>query len=709
MTFQGRAAILFLSSLLLLSPSFADDKKADGKDKEAVSSGSSATGSASNSAPNPAADAAPQPAATSSAPAPSPLPAPPAKSYSTGSEVSLKWDPMPALDGNPGLFTLETGEILPKGGFDLAYSVNKISRMPGSVTIVQNVPSFGVGVTNWLSFFFQWQVHDHIHVDNPAQLSLNPLTIGNPQYPNNPPANNTIYRSLLPGQGVAPGYVEDFPFAFQNGGGYGEVDMGFKIGIFSERKGKPFSLSLRNDFYIPTRTGLGALLTNEVQYGNFNYGIGLEASKHILHRSILATINWSYRFTRDQTFTVLVAGTPQTQVLNLSDQMGVGFGMLIFPDKWFNIVSEYDGLIYIGGNGIQNTTFGARDPVDSVTGLRFHVGKHLGFDVGYRYSLNLSNHLDRNGFIAKIGGMNWPEKPRLPDSLTSSCSVDKPSVMEGSNDLVQASVAATDAWGNPLTYTWTATGGQISGAGPAARWDSAGVGPGSYSLTAHVDNGAGTSSTCSATVTVQPKPAPVAPAMSCSANPASVLVGERSQITAIVRDPSGTSLNYSWQSNGGQIVGSGSSVQLDTSGLSPGTYTVTGRVENAAGGAADCSAPVAVQAPPPPPVATKINECPFAHGSAVVNNVCKRVLDDLAVRLQSEPKAKAVLVGFAEPKEHGASQLAARRAENAKKYLAEKKGVDTARVEVRSVAGTESEEKHNRRVDVVWVPDGATY
>ena len=168
-------------------------------------------------------------------------------------------------------------------------------------------------------------------------------------------------------------------------------------------------------------------------------------------------------------------------------------------------------------------------------------------------------------------------------------------------------------------------------------------------------------------------------------------------------------MSYKWQSNGGQIVGTGSSVQFDTSGLTPGTYTVTGRVENAAGGAADCSAPITVQSPPPPPQASKINECPFAPASAVANNVCKRVLDDLAVRLQAEPKAKCVLVGFADPKERGASKLAAQRAENARKYLGQKSGVDAARVEVRSAAGTESEGKQNRRLDVVWVPDGATY
>jgi len=107
----------------------------------------------------------------------------------------------------------------------------------------------------------------------------------------------------------------------------------------------------------------------------------------------------------------------------------------------------------------------------------------------------------------KLGVARWPEKPREPDSLTSNCSVDKPSVMEGSNDLVQATATATDSYGHPLTYNWTATGGKISGNGPYARWESSGTAPGSYALTALVDDGAGKTSNCSASVMVLPKPA----------------------------------------------------------------------------------------------------------------------------------------------------------------------------------------------------------
>lgn len=695
-----RAAALFFLVLFLVSTSFADGEKTPRKNNDSSAS------SPDDAVAKPAKDSPKeQPAPPVATPAPQTSKgAKPASAASRGddSEAPPKWLPMPAWDGNPGLFTLETGEILPKGGFDFTAGANKFSRMPGDVTVLQVGPAFGYGINRWLSVFIQIDAHEHIHVDQPSLLSLNPVNSFNPQF------GNTIYPSILPATGFPPAYVEDFPFASVNGGGVGEIDLGFKIGLWSERRGKPISLSIRNDFYIPTRTGLVNLLNNEVQYGKFNYGIGVEASKTIMHRAMTITFNWAYRFTRDSSFNINPGGTPEIVTLTLADQMRVGAGMLVFPDKRFNIISEYNGLIFVG-SGIQNTTFGARDPVESLTGFRVYPWRKVSLDVGYRYTLNLTNHQDRNGFIAKLNFALWPEKPREPDTLTSTCAVDNSSVMEGSNAIVQASTTATDAYGHPLSYSWTATGGNIAGAGPYARWDSTGVGPGTYSLVSHVNDGAGKTTSCSATVTVQPKPAPPPPRMSCSADRSSVMVGERAQITAAVNDSTGTPLNYGWRTNGGQIVGSGPTVQLDTSGLAPGSYTVTGRVENGAGGAADCSTAVAVQAPPPPPQASKIGECAFAPNSARADNVCKRVLDDLAIRLQSEPKGRAVLVGTADPKEMRAAKLGAQRGESAKKYLESKTGVDASRVEVRTGVASAGAGRQNRRLDVVWVPDGATY
>src|SRR5580704_5511755 len=694
MRFRAVAAILSLSAFLLISTStLADDNK--GKDKDA------ATAASDTNANKPATSS--DASSSSNAGAAAALPGPPpaiSASDDTATEERHRWTPMPALDGTPGLFTLGTGDTIPKGGFDIVAGVNKISRMPGDITVLQVVPSFGVGLTNWFTVFLSIDANEHVHVDQPSLLSLN--STNGLQY------RNTIYSPFLPCSdpiACPPAFVEDYPFASHNGGGVGEIDLGFKIGLLSESRGKPISLSLRNDFYIPTQTGFSTLLSNQVQSGQFNYGIGLEASKMLFHHSILATVNWAYRFERKSDYTVVFSGTPVPSVLKVADQMPIGAGLLIFPEKRFQIITEYDGLIYVG-KPIQNTSFGARDPVDSVMGFRLYALKNLALDVGYRYNLNLTNHQDRNGFVVKIAFARWPEKPLPPDSVAASCSAEKSSVMEGSNEFVAATATATDANGRPLNYTWSASGGNISGTGPYVRWDSTGLGAGNYSLTARVDNGAGNDARCSTSIAVRPKPAPAAPTMSCTANPSAVNAGERATITAVVNDVSGTPITYSWQANAGQVIGTGASVQLDTSGLAPGTYTVTGRAENGVHSACDCSTTVTVQAPPPAPEASKISECSFALNSARTDNVCKRVLDDVAVRLQSDPRAKIVVVGYADAKERGAQKLAAQRADSAKKYLIENKTVDASRVDVRTDS---SAGKEGRRAEIVLVPEGATF
>ncbi len=179
-------------------------------------------------------------------------------------------------------------------------------------------------------------------------------------------------------------------------------------------------------------------------------------------------------------------------------------------------------------------------------------------------------------------------------------------------------------------------------AGPYVRWNSAGAGAGSYVLTSRVDNGAGKGASCSTNVNVQPKPAPRCANDGLHSRSFDCSWSENApEITANVNDPSGTAIRFTWLSNGGQVVGTGSIVQFDTSGLAPGTYTVTGRAENEVHGASDCTVPITVQAPPPLPQASKVSACEFAAGSARADNVCKRNLDDVAVRLQSDPQIES--------------------------------------------------------------------
>lgn len=309
----------------------------------------------------------------------------------------------------------------------------------------------------------------------------------------------------------------------------------------------------------------------------------------------------------------------------------------------------------------------------------------------------------------------WGARPVLVNKApTATCSADNQSVVAGSGVAVPLHMSASDADGDSLTYSWTASGGRVDGTGADARWNESNAGAGNYTVNGHADDGHGGVASCSVYIRVSspppaPRPEPKAPVMSCSADRGSVTAGERVSVSATASSAQHYALTYAWRASAGQVVGSGSSVQFDTTGLSPGSYVITGRVDDGHGQAADCTANVSVQEPPPVPQASKINECAFKpEVSARVDNVCKRVLDDVALRLQNEPKGTVVLIGFAEPKGKNVAKLSTDRAQNAAAYL-EGKGIDKSRITVRTGDGQQGAGAANLRVDIVWVPEGATY
>lgn len=109
-------------------------------------------------------------------------------------------------------------------------------------------------------------------------------------------------------------------------------------------------------------------------------------------------------------------------------------------------------------------------------------------------------------------------------------------------------------------------------------------------------------------------------------------------------------------------------------------------------------------------MASKISECAFGKPLSVrVDNVCKRILDDVALRLQNEPRATALIIGYSDPSERKPAQVAGERASNAVKYLSEK-GIDASRATARPGSGQPAgSDSQNRRIDVIWVPEGSTY
>jgi len=310
----------------------------------------------------------------------------------------------------------------------------------------------------------------------------------------------------------------------------------------------------------------------------------------------------------------------------------------------------------------------------------------------------------RTGVVFNIGG----GEKELP--VAASCSVDRSEVMVG--EPVHATVSASNF--NPkhaLTYAWSSTGGKLDGKDTGANIDTNGVAGGSYTVTAHVTDPKAkknNEASCSSSFTVK-EPPKNPPQISCSASPTSVLTGSPATISCTCTSPDNVPVTVGgWTSSGGSLSGNGNSATLNTTGAPAGTVTVNATCTDSRGLTASASSSVTVEnPPPPPPQASKLNECQYPNKMKPwrVDNTCKAMLDDAALKLQQDPEAKLVVVGNADPSEKR-KNLAGERAADVKAYIAggeAKQNIDPSRIEVRTGnAGTTTSEQ--------WIiPAGASF
>ncbi len=375
------------------------------------------------------------------------------------------------------------------------------------------------------------------------------------------------------------------------------------------------------------------------------------------------------------------------------------------------------GVRVLGINGLGGRNLGPGFRVGG--GLDIALGRHVSLRLlqgdyvwsRHDYSALLSE-LDvpsaeaRAGLVFKLGG--GEAQPRA--AMSATCSAAQPeSVLAGEPVSVVMSVVNIPPK-HTVTYSWTTTGGEVESKEEAATINTAGLVPGTYTVTGTATDKKARKgerpATCTAQFTVN-EPAKHPPTLACSITPTTLRAGEPAKITCSAQSPDNRPVTYSYTASAGRIAGTGATVALDTTGAPPGQISVMATATDDRGLSATARAVANVEAAPAPaaPQASKLNEITFSdpRSPARVDNVAKAILDDVALRLQREPDAKAVIIGYSDTGEPNALRMAQQRAVNTKAYLVQEKGLDRNRIEVRTGAAG------GKRADIYLVPSGATF
>ena len=436
---------------------------------------------------------------------------------------------------------------------------------------------------------------------------------------------------------------------------------------------------------------------------------------------------------------------------------GIGFD---FPlNEHFQPVVEVRSTTYVGGhtpNAFNN------NPVEALGGIKIYPRRWFGFGLAYRRHLNQQDmdHFDPvdfnipiqqvtnvnvpgrglvvvpgttrpvtsqgfpigflfsdepNGFIAQffVGRRNAREAPRPPNqppTVTASASVSSitrpcpPGTSSASctpsGNEVTLTANATDQDNDQLLYTWSVTGGRLTGEGRTVTWDLSGVANGSYTASVEVNDGNQHTATSSATVTVAdctgcvepPKPCPVV-SVSC---PSDVEIGQPITFTASVSGgDTAATYTYNWSVSAGTISsGQGTStITVDTTGLSGTAVTATvsigGADPSCTGTTASCTSNIKVPAPNP----IKFDE----YGNIRFNDEKAR-LDNYAIQLQNDPQASGTIIVYGTCTGEGQQ-----RGDRAKDYLVNTRGIEAGRITV-----VDGGCRADLTVQLWIVPSGAT-
>ncbi|CAN5746909.1 hypothetical protein BH20ACI4_BH20ACI4_09830 [soil metagenome] len=380
-----------------------------------------------------------------------------------------------------------------------------------------------------------------------------------------------------------------------------------------------------------------------------------------------------------------------------------------FPvNKYFQPILEFRSQQFVGGrtpNAFEN------NPLDGLAGFRVFPARWLGFGVAYRYHFNQQDRdsfddeetftnsvtvlcpvgtttgcqpftrtssfrgvppgfqtsLDPHGFIVQgwIGRRNKRQAeinniPAVVNSVTVSetevwlpCPPGTQSRSGKCSDEMNVNVTtnATDAENDTLVYNYTVSGGRIVGSGANVTWDLSGVRPGTYTVTAGVDDGCGICGETK-TTTIEVKECDdcegtcECPTVSITGPSSAVQPGDTMTFTANVSGGSQDSVTYNWSVDKGTIIeGQGTPViTVSTEGLEDTTVearvVVGGLCERCQGEDSETGV-----------VARGIGPIEFDDFGPLANDDVRLRLDNFFVDLQNNPNDTGYIINYGPPRQ----------------------------------------------------------
>lgn len=550
------------------------------------------------------------------------------------------------VGGPTGLFTVYDGQTIRKGEWTFSIAYSNYDRDPGDVDFTEVPVSFQIGLSDYVELFFNTDAYRGVKVNSPRNLSsfyLPNATYGNlgavvmappgllnnqfagravyrPSgnqpfvpfpyaggsagtygYPlsatHNPvlgspipagaqdvfPGYGSIYGSILPGvvlqtvlvdatgQGgrfievptvfaAAPSYVPDAPFI---GRGYGESSFstysaGAKIRFTGPNNPVGVGIIPFYRWYAdkPNSSDSMVMLQRGASPGASRGDIGLIGFADVrLKKWLNFSANVGYIYNGDVKGDF--PGNTNAVMLDRPDEMIAAFGVDFPVNRYFQPIAEFRSLQYVGGrtpNAFENS------PYEGLVGARVFPARWFGFGAAYRHHFNpqdIDSFSDKDIFNGTVVVPCFPVPgTNFPDGEFPAC---------------QPQVIRTTFSGLPNGFRPSSDPhGFIFQAWVGRRNDRAEEIENKPALIDSIDL---------STSTIKQPCEPGYQPVEGEVCPDDQTVTVRTNAS----DPENDVITYNYTVSGGRIVGQGSSVTWDLSGVNPGSYTITVAVDDGCG------------------------------------------------------------------------------------------------------------------------------